>query len=293
GFSEVLLRQPENLEAVLGLGDVKAAQGDYDRAEANYRRAATIDPTSAEVAERLSRERPRTFSWRLDTNGSYSRFSRESRPSWRESFNQISYQVSPNTVVHGRWEISERFDRLDNYFQAGVDHRLSDRVSGYIYLGFTPSANFRERRAASGGGAVRLGSGQDRFGPTVFTIDTRQATYGTGDVTTIIPGLQQYLLAGRLWLSAKWINTLDEIDRHRKGWSARVDGQVVWRVILYAGLADAPETQANLTLDTRSYFGGIVVQLTPRLSARLDYLHEDRQDSFIRESVNMGISFNF
>ena len=292
-FSSVLEQQPENLEALLGLADVNAAQGKYDLAESQYRRAQTIDPMSAEVAERLSRERPRTLLWQLDTSGSYSWFSRDSRPSWRESFNQISYRVSPNTVVHGRVELSERFDRTDTYLQAGMDHRISDRSSGYVYLGLTPSADFRERRALLGGGAIRLRPGQEEPIVTVVTIDAKQAAYSSGDVTTIKPGLQLYFLAGRLWLSGQWINTWDETDRHVSGWSVRVDGQASERVRLYAGLADAPETEANRTVDTRSIFGGAIMGFTPQLSTRFDYAHEDRENAYIRESVNVGVSLRF
>ena len=292
-FSEVLKRQPENSEALVGLGDAKWAQGEYAEARAYYRRAAAAQPDAPEAAERLRRKPPRDFAWRLDTTGSYSAFSRQSRSPWRETFNQISFRPSRATIVHGRVELSERFDHFDTYLQAGVDHRFSTWLSGYLYAGGTPSANFRERWAVLGGAAARLWKGKDMVGATVLMLDAKRATYSTGDVNTVKPGLQQYFLAGRLWLTGQWINTIDESNNHLQGWLGRIDAQVTDGVRIYGGTANAPETAENVTIDTRAVFGGVIVDLTDRISARLDYAREDRERSFIRQVVSLGISFRF
>ena len=292
-FGEVLKRQPENSEALVGLGDAKWAQGEYAEARAYYRRAAAAQPDAPEAAERLRRKPPRDFAWRLDTTGSYSAFSRQPRKPWRELFQQVSYRASLATTVHGRVELSKRFDQFDAYLQGGVNHRLSKWLSGYAYAGGTPSPDFRERWAVMGGGTVRLWPGKEIVGATVVTLDAKEANYLSGDVTTVKPGVQQYFLAGRLWLTGQWINTIDESDNHLQGWLGRIDAQVIDRVRVFGGLAEAPETSENVTLGTSSIFGGLVVDLSQLVSVRLDYAREDRERSFVRETVTLSVSLRF
>lgn len=292
-FRDVLRQQSDNVQALLGLGDVKAAQGEHAEARDYYRQAAAIDPHSAEIAERLKREPPPVLPWRLDTAASYSTFSREPRKPWRELFQQVSYRASLATTVHGRVELSKRFDQFDSYLQGGVDHRLSKWMSGYVYAGGTPSPDFRERWAVMGGGTVRLWPGKEIVGATVATLDAKEANYLSGDVTTVKPGAQQYFLAGRLWLTGQWINTIDESGNHLQGWLGRIDAQVIDRVHVFGGLAEAPETSENVTLGTSSIFGGLIVDLSQLVSARLDYAREDRERSFVRETLTLSVSLRF
>lgn len=292
-YRRVLEREPENVEALLGLGDVEAAREEFDAADALYRRAAAIDPGSPEARERLSRERPRIFPWRLDVSGSYSWFERQPRKRWRESFNRVGYRFSSKTSVHASAEISQRFGVVDTFLGAGIHHRPLDWLTGYIEGGGTPSADFRERLTFSGGGTARLWRGAEALAATLITLDAKWARYGGGEVVTVKPGLQQYFLAGRVWLSGQWINIVDETDTHLQGWFGRVDALVHDRVRLYGGAANAPETVRNMSVQTFSVFGGVVVELNERLGLHLDYARDDRENSFVRNTIVLGLTVRY
>ncbi len=127
----------------------------------------------------------------------------------------------------------------------------------------------------------------------MLTLDYQRSDYQTGVVDTISPGLEQYVPSGRVWLTGRSINTFNENNVWTSGWLARLDWLVLDDLGLYAGLADAPETVAGRTVDTRSYFTGIIYRISPERSLRFDYAHDDREDSYIRDSFALGVSQRF
>jgi YaiO family outer membrane protein len=293
-FDAVLARAPGDPDALTGLGDVLAAQGDAAAARDAYREAQIKAPNSAEIAARLANlEQPSAPSFRLDTSVSYSHLSRQKQHDWEETFDQLSYRLSDRTTIHGRIEASERFGEFDTYLEGGIDHRFDDVRSGYFYLGGTPDSQFRERIAAATGGTLRLARGGDAFGPTLALLDTRVADYSTGDVELVMPGIQQYALKNRVWLTAKGIATRDENGRWQGGWFLRGDAAVGDGLTFYAGLADAAETSDGITAETRTQFAGAVVTLSDRYALRIDYAHEDRHNSYVRQAVTLGLSATF
>lgn len=292
-FADVRRRAPDNVEALIGLGDVKAATGDEAGAATLYRQAQAIDPSSPDARDRLSRGLVPAKRWRLDAALSYSDFSRQSRSAWRESFNQLTYSLNAATRLHGRFELSERFDSVDTYMQVGVDRRFAPYLNGYLYGGATPDPDFRERWALLAGGNVRLRQGDEGFGATLLTLDSKWSAFDSGHVETLSPGLQQYFAGDRAIVSLRQINSFVDSGDHLSGWSARFDVRLFERWTVYAGLADAPETSEGATVATESKFIGLVYDLTSDVAVRLDYLREERQNSYIREAAALGLSLRF
>jgi YaiO family outer membrane protein len=287
----VLEREPEKLEALELMGDVKMAAGQTPMAHDFYRRALDIAPNSPAIGRKLEQSRP--MPWRFDTGYSYSNFSRENRDDWHEGFVQLRYEPSSGTGLLGRVQVSQRFDEEDVLLAAGADHRLSEWLSGYLLFGITPDADFLENWLISGGASVRLWSQLGDLGATVLTLDAKRSNYDTGDVDTISPGLQQYLYAGRIWLTGRWINTFNEDNDWTTGWLAKLDWRASEAFLFNVGAADAGETVAGETVDTRSYFLGVVVGLPAGLGLRFDYLYEDREDSYIRHVFALGLTQRF
>jgi YaiO family outer membrane protein len=292
-FSAALALAPTDPDALMGLGDVRSAQGDEAGARALYRRALAQAPESPDLAERLARPPAKYYRWQLDASFAYSVLSRQPQKDWKESFDQLSYKLSDATTLHGRIEESERFSQYDTYLEAGVDHRFGDGVTGYVYAGGTPVAHFREQVTGMTGGTLRLARGGDAVGATLAMVDGKFSSYASGDVETVKPGLQQYFLAGRLWTTVQAITTRDENGHFLQGWLAKVDGMATDRLHLYLGVSSAPETSENVTAETRSGFGGAIYDLTDALTLRLDYAHEDRQHSYVRDVAALGVSVKF
>ena len=293
-FRAALAESPNDLESVLGLGDVKAAQGDSAAARALYERARGLAPDSPDVAERLARDgvkpAPR---FRLDSLLSWSHFARRPVQPWYESFNQLTYRLAPGTDVHGRVDVSRRFGTIDAYYEAGVDHRFGEALSGYLYGGGTPNAHFRERWTALGGGTVRVAKGGDAVGGTLLTLDLKDSLYRTGFVRLASPGLQQYFLSGRVWLTAKQISSWVAGGHYLGGYFTRADWMVVDSVTVYGGYARAPDTENNVTAQTKSAFGGVAWDVSSSVTLHLDYVHDDRQNGYIRHAVTFGAGVKF
>ena len=292
-FESALAAAPDDPDALLGLGDTLRAEGDEGAAEAAYRKAETAAPGSREIAERLAHRPPVPKRWRLDAAFSYSRLSRVPTPDWKETFDQLGYFFDNGDIVHGRVEASERFGQYDAYLEGGLDHRFDDRLAGYAYVGGTPAAHFREHIAGLGGGGYKALDGGDLLNATVLTFDGKVADYSTGDVETVKPGIQQYFFKGRFWATAQSITTRDENGHLQQGWLLRGDVIPVERLIVFVGLAEAPETSDNVTARTRSQFAGGAIEITDDLVLRLDYLREDRARSYLRQAVTLGVAVRF
>jgi YaiO family outer membrane protein len=260
---EVLARQPSN-------GDAR------DIAE-SARRAMT-----SEAAQ------PR---WRLDLSTSYSSFDDDARERWLEGGAALGYRIDDRSSVTGRVDVADRFGRTDTYVEARGDRRFAPGVSAYAAVGATPRADFLPEWTLSGGTGVRAWRGG--LGDGVLTLDARHAEYRTGTVETLSPGIEQYLLQGRAWLTARLIHTWDENNDEQTGYLLRADGQVTDRSRLFVGYADAPETVENVTLSTRTVFAGGVFDLSDRVTLRLDYAHDDRERSYVRHAFAAGVGLRF
>jgi YaiO family outer membrane protein len=293
-FRAALAENPDDPESLLGLGDVEAAQGDTAGAHELYERAHAVAPDSPDVAERLARKAaPSAPRFQLDSLLSWSQFARRPVEPWYESFNQLTYHVAPGTDVHGRADVSQRFRTVDAYYEAGVDHRFGETLTGYLYGGGTPNAHFRERWTVLTGGTLRVRKGDDAIGGTLLTLDVKDALYSTGFVRMASPGLQQYFLSGQVWLTGKMINSWVAGGHYLGGYFTRADWMVTDAVTVYGGYARAPDTENNVTAETRSAFTGIAWDVSPSVTLHLDYSHDDRQNGYIRHAVTFGAGVKF
>ena len=284
----------KDVESLLALGDVRAAQGDEAGARALYERAQALAPDSPEIRDRLQRKQaPPPLRFQLDSLLSWSHFARRPVLPWYETFNQLTFHWTPTTDLHARSEVSQRFGTIDAYYEAGIDQRFGQPASAYLYGGGTPNAHFRERWTAIGGGTVRIAKGGDTIGATLLTLDAKDSLYRTGFVRMASPGLQQYFFSGRVWLTGKQISSWVAGGHYLGGYFTRADWLITDTVTVYGGYAHAPETENNVTAQTSSAFGGVAWDVSPRVTLHLDYVHDDRQNSYIRHAVTFGAGVKF
>lgn len=323
-LSQVVAAEPENSDAQLQLGLALMAAGRLEEAEAALRRTLALAPgyddariALARIAQRRGdpatglRElepvnpanakaaRLRTSlaaapeepsdRWQLDVEGNYSALD-GGRSDWREGSLQLRYQATPETAVSARLESSHRFGLDDTYGEFRLDHRISPAAGVYAALGATPNADFRPEWQVSAGAAVRVRSGPEA---TVLTLDARQARYRAGDIQTLSPGIEQYVVGGRVWLTGRLINIFDEQGEHHLGWLARGDAQAAPRLRLFAGLSDAPDTSEGRVVDTFSVFGGLSLDVNGRTTFRLSLAHENREFGADRLQSGIGLGLRF
>ncbi len=148
--------------------------------------------------------------WRIDADGSLSVLTGE-RQNWREGNARIGFQVQPGTVVSAAIQAANRFGISDTYVEGRIDQKVfRGDLTGYLYVGATPNAHYLPEWVTGAGGTARVVQQRGLFAATVLTLDARYATYVAGPVRTVSPGMQQYFLDGRLWLTGRWINVVDE-----------------------------------------------------------------------------------
>jgi YaiO family outer membrane protein len=322
---EVVAAEPENADAHLQLGLALLAAGKLDDAEASFRRTLAIAPAYedariglARIAQRrgdraaalqalepvsptnadatglrtqLAAGTSAEYRWQLNLDGSYSALEGNAQPDWKEGTVQLRYQATHDTALAGTVEASRRFGATDVYGELRVDHRISDGAAFYLSAGATPNADFRPEWQIGTGGSAQLRGGTNH--PTSLTLDARQARYRSGDIQTVVPGIEQYLAGGRAWVTARWINIFDETGAHRSGWLARGDAMAGDRLRLFAGLSDAPDVSEGVVIDTFSLFGGISFDLDERSTLRLSVAHEDRAQGSDRLQLGLGIGRRF
>ncbi|HEX8583133.1 MAG TPA: YaiO family outer membrane beta-barrel protein [Allosphingosinicella sp.] len=321
---QAVAAEPENADAYLQLGLALLAAGKLDDAEAAFRRTLAIAPAYedariglARVAQRrgdraaalqalepvsptntdaaglrtqLAAGTSTEYRWQLNLDGSYSALEGNAQPDWKEGSVQLRYQATEDTDLAGTLEASRRFGATDVYGELRIDHSISGGAAFYLGAGGTPNADFRPEWQIGAGGSAKLRGGTS---PTSLTLDARQARYRSGDIQTVVPGVEQYLAGGRAWVTARWINIFDETGAHRSGWLVRGDAMAGDRLRLFAGLSDAPDVSEGVVVDTFSLFGGISYDLDERSTLRLSVAHEDRAQGSDRLQLGLGIGRRF
>lgn len=285
--------------------DVKLARAQvhYYRGEADVALQLATEVLAGDAANQDARDlvdrarralRGAAPRWRLDLYGSYSDFDDDTRDRWLESGVAVGRRLDRHTEVEGRVDVADRFGRTDVSLGAGVDRRFGRASSFNLAASLTPNADFLPEWAVRGGLRSRAWQGSDAgVGDGILTLDARYAEYRSGGVETLSPGLEQYFAGGRFWTSGRLIFTWDEDGDRQTGWLVRGDAQATERLRLFLGYADAPETEENVTLTTKTLFGGAVVDLGERYTLRLDYARDDRERSYVRHAFTIGFGARF
>lgn len=287
-FAAALSVAPDYADGRIGLARIAQRRG--DRAAA-LTALEPLDPSNPDVRTLRGQlaNGAENARWSVDLDGAYA-FVDGPQPDWREGSLQVRHRFSDRTAASARVEYSRRFDVTDIYGEVGVDQAIGARGRVYLTLGGTPDADFRPRFQVGAGGSLRLNNGANA---TVLTLDGRHAEFVSGDVQTVSPGVEQYLAGGRLWLTARWINLFDEAGDHQSGYLVRADGQATDRLRVFAGLSDAPDTSEGVVVDTRSYFGGVSLDLDDRITARANLSVEDRATGADRTQLGFGLGWRF
>jgi YaiO family outer membrane protein len=230
------------------------------------------------------------YAWQLDSGIQYSSFARVPQESWNQEFLQVTHFFNGRgTAVHGKATRYEQFGVTDAEYELGVDQRFSPSTYGHLYISGSPDPFFRPEWRVEAGGGYRVSQGGI---PAWFTLDARHDSYPTLEVTTLNPGVRiepfdNWSLSGRLiTVSQPNASTI-------YGWDARLDGQIREGLRFYAGYADAPETVAAVTVQTRTVFGGLAYDLSPACTLRFGYARDDRENSYIRNVFDAGITYRF
>lgn len=285
-FLQVLDLAPGYGDAQIGLARIAQRRGDVAQAR------AWLNPLSADNADanviRTQLSETGGPRWKIDMSAAVTAVS-HGQPDWREASGQLSWRASDQMSVSGRIEGSRRFGLHDIYGEAQVVRRFSTRFSAYLLAGGTPQADYRPRWQVGGGAsAVVLGGANS----TVLSVDLREARYTSGRITTLQPGVEQYVLDGKASLTGRMIALIEGREIHA-GALGRIDVQANRGLRLFGGAADAPDTSEGVVTRVTSLFGGIEAVIGRRQVLRLSLAHSDRQVGASRTEFTLGAGLRF
>lgn len=285
---------PENSELAAVRGSLAYYQGQNEAARQAFRTALVLDPASIEARDGLARldaePAGSAARLRLDMGVEVSSFSRSVNSNWTHGFSQLTW-VAPRFSAGLRADHYERFGLRNESFGLRLAYRLNESwdVEGSADVGpgnvFRPEAamgfTLSRRWAALAPGlpAIRAGLGlrQDQY--AAVTVDA--ASLGVG------------LFWEGFSLETQAIAVADAGEDASYGALLRGAYEIGARTTLSLGIADAPETDAGTTVNTRSLFGGVRYSFDDNRQIRLDCVRDDREDSYIRKACSVSISYHF
>jgi YaiO family outer membrane protein len=275
----------------LAPGSKRAAKGleDARRAIAGIALARTKLANKTQKPEPEDKKR-----WRFDASYLQSSFSRVSRERWQEPSIALAYTLSDRWTVNGHIDYSRRFGLKDVRIEGGAAYRFDDGHNAYLNVGLTPEDDFLAKYRILAGGLYSIDLkdlGLPTAGPAHLKLDVKREFYENGVSDTFNPAITQYF--GQISGTARWINSWSPSNKRTFGWLIQANWQIRDRTLVYFGKADAPETVEQATIGQRSVFAGIVTGLSKDTDIRFDFAREDRENSYIRRVLGVGLTVRF
>lgn len=186
-------------------------------------------------------------------------------------------------------EHTTRFGVDDLYVEGLAARRVGADGEAYVAVGGGPDADYRPEIAFRGGVSAPVassGAWSARLGA-----DASWARYRAGEVKS----LQPYLTLGwkaRAAFTVRSVNTLDENDDYRAGYTVRLEAWPAPRLRLHAGWADAPESSDGRTVTVRAASAGLALDLNAVTAVSFTGVHEMR-DAYDRDELALALTRRF
>ena len=313
-LQSLLKERPNDPGAGLAMAYLRYYQGDLPGAEQDFGRLLAADSGNRDAREGLERVRkaraasaPRP--WRLDADYEHSSFARRPQPAWHQEALQLSRALPDGkTSVYGRVEHYRQFEMSDVAFEAGVVRALHPRANASLAAGWTSAPDFRPEwsLAADADFLALTRPAANAVSPPVPAVPAvrlfagfRCDAYESVKVFGFDPGVR--LEWNDPWaLEVKASRVQEEGGDPLWGGFVRFEGPLglpslgpVSGLRFSLGAADAPETVAAATVSTRSVFAGLGADVGSDWIVHAGYARDDREGSWVRHGVNVGVGYRF
>ena len=91
-------------------------------------------------------------------------------------------------------------------------------------------------------------------------------------------------------ITGRLIHVLQSDVDDQTGFLISGAGPVSDRLGARLGYANAPETVGGIAIDTETVFGGLTYQISEQIELHGTYSRDDRENTFISNGVNFGIT---
>ncbi|MDY6983281.1 MAG: YaiO family outer membrane beta-barrel protein, partial [Pseudomonadota bacterium] len=211
---------------------------------------------------------------------------------WNDRFVEYRNIEADGGQQYLRVEHNHRFGMHDTQLEGGLRLLPDSALPLEVAVGFTPSDDFMPEYFA------RIGSGKliaenPRYGALVATGQYQHASYANGRTNRILAGLEYYLPGIDAWLTPSIGAVRDQDGTETFAWTLGAHWQVNGRSRLGVNYSDAPETENLLTIDTRAWGAYWRVDLGRRVRLFLSYNRLDRENSYVREGVDVALQLRF
>ncbi len=288
---------PLNDDVTFASGNLEYYQGNFKKAETIFTDILQRNPNYTDVAlarenVRKAQKAKRPYKWRIDGGASLSSFDESDLENWNNQFLRAEY-TPDNISYHAQLQNYKRFGQNNVQFEGGIANSKSGNWDWGVAAGFTPNAEFRPEVHAGG----RVGhKWQVDNGPTVVTtLHYRYDQFTEAKVHNISPEVTAYFQNGAR-LTGRVINTVQNNQDDQSGWLVSGSYPVSKNWTLNGGIARAPEAIEdpagidNLVVTTKSLFGGVTYAVTPQLDLHVNVVRDNREDTYIRNAVNVGFT---
>ena len=281
-------------------GNLEYYQGNLQNAETIFTDILTRNPNYTDVATALenvqkAKRAKRPHTWRIDGGAGFSTFGETDLENWNNQYLRVEY--APNNVAyHAQVQNYRRFGQNNVQFEGGIADSKRGKWDWGVAAGFTPDADFRPEFHA--GGRIGRKFELDQ-GPTVVTtLHYRYDEYTEASIHNITPEVTAYFKNGAR-LTGRVINTVQSEQDNQTGWLVSGSYPVSKKWSINGGYASAPEAvetpalEDSLVITTESIFGGVSYAVSPQLDLHVNVVRDDRENTYIRNAVNVGFTQKF
>ena len=293
-YQALLIDYPGNPDIQSGYGYLEYYRNDFKQADFHFQNvlAAYPDYEDARKGLELTRKareearRNRGHTVRIDANAELSTFN-NGRDDWNNQSVRVEY-VPGKIAINGKVARYDRFGLTDIQLMGGARSAHNGKWDWEVGGGFTPSADFR----ADVTGLARIGRKFEMENGTTlrsslgYQIDDYD---NTGTIGTLTPQIEAYFENG-LILTGRLIHIIQDDVKNQTGFLVSADTPIVDRLSGRAGYANAPETVNGIVIDTESIFGGLRYQISESTDVHATYTRDDRENTYVRNGVNVGLT---
>lgn len=278
-----------DFEAWILVGDVYRARHLNAKAYAAYQQALTIDPEWQQVQAKLRHLTP-PYRWRVDAGGMFDNYDSNADASVQRNHEQTAwlqagYQVSETLTIAGGTDYAHQFGEVDWRWNVEAYWSADQEWAFYGRLATTPDADVLARWEAL------LGIDWQRFNGVTPLLSIRTADYRDERIITYMPGIrvgEVFTAEARLYYTASDVNDSTMAGMLRLGTTIAEH----WHPYVLGSYGEENQPPIGVA-KTASGSVGMVVDLTPAVSVRLDGLYEWREDIHTRVSLGGGVTLRF
>jgi len=291
-INQVLIEEPDNATHWVLKGDILMADSQHVLANGAYTKAQSLlgDKTTESLTKKIAAAVP-PFKWRIDA-GYISEQYDAHRVDGHSSYLQLGHTFKNKAVFYTRAEEYFSFDSTDTGVAIGGYYSplksLALHAELYINNGDT---KFRPNKQFALNADFTFNKSWQPL------LSYKSANYdiinsrNTGDVITITPGLRYIYQNMSLEFKRARTRNIDKTITHVSTIKLNANYDKLSPYVFYSDGAEGipPEKVVDITIAGI----GATYKVNKRVNVRFDYSREDRKDTYIHQSIGIGLSVFF